>query len=144
MFYSFNFFMELSLITNNVKYITSISIPIIFSLYKEIIIRMINVCKLILRHVKEYCQEAAIHGPQHIVSPRLAIFERLVLLPMMYISLYSGQKRLKSCLRRKSMPPHIKRKWIWPPMNLPNSKMLSVTSGHLVGIQKHARLFFLW
>ena len=73
--------MELSLITNNVKYITSISIPMIFSLYKEIIIRMINVCKLILRHVKEYCQEAAIHGPQHIVSPRLAIFERLVFRP---------------------------------------------------------------
>ena len=38
--------------------------------------------------------------------------------------------------------PHTKRKWIWPPMNLPNSKMLSVTSGHLVGTQKHARLFF--
>ena len=78
--------------------------------FEAIMNRVVNVCKTILQHVKEYCQEAAIHGPQHIVSPRLAIFERLVLLPLMYISLYSGQKRLKSCLRRKSMPPHIKRK----------------------------------
>ena len=78
--------------------------------FEAIMNRVVNVCKKILQHVKEYCQEAAIHGPQHIVSPRLAIFERLVLLPLMYISLYSGQKRPKSCLRRKSMPPHIKRK----------------------------------
>ena len=40
--------------------------------------RMVNVCRLILRHIKEYCEEAAIHGPQHIVAHRLAIFERLV------------------------------------------------------------------
>ena len=80
--------------------------------FEAIMNRVVNVCKTILQHVKEYCQEAAIHGPQHIVSPRLAIFERLVLLPLMYISLYSGQKRPKSCLCRKSMPPHIKRKLI--------------------------------
>ena len=39
---------------------------------------MVNVCRLILRHIKEYCEEAAIHGPQHIVAHRLEIFERLV------------------------------------------------------------------
>ena len=39
---------------------------------------VVNVCKKILQHVKEYCQEAGIHGVQHIASPRLAIFERLV------------------------------------------------------------------
>ena len=39
---------------------------------------MVNVCRLILRHIKEYCEEAAIHGPQHIVAHRLAVFERLV------------------------------------------------------------------
>ena len=39
---------------------------------------MVNIFQTLLRHLKEYCQEAAIHGPQHIVSPRLAIFERLV------------------------------------------------------------------
>ena len=38
---------------------------------------MINLCKKIAEHIKEYCEEAAIHGPQHIVSQRLAIFERL-------------------------------------------------------------------
>ena len=56
--------------------------------FEAIMNRVVNVCKKILQHVKEYCQEAAIHGPQHIVSPRLAIFERLVLLPLLYISLY--------------------------------------------------------
>ena len=28
----------------------------------------------------EYCEQAAIHGPQHIVAERLTIFERLVVL----------------------------------------------------------------
>ena len=41
--------------------------------------KMVNIIWILLRHVKEYCEEAAIHGPQHIVSPRLAILERLVL-----------------------------------------------------------------
>ena len=41
--------------------------------------KMINIFWILLQHVKEYCEEAAIHGPQHIVSPRLAILERLVL-----------------------------------------------------------------
>ena len=39
---------------------------------------MVNVCRAILQHIKEYCEEAAIHGPQHIVAHRLAVFERLV------------------------------------------------------------------
>ena len=34
---------------------------------------------------------------------------------------------------------HTKRKWIWPLNNFPNSKMLSVTSGHLRSIPKHHR-----
>ena len=38
---------------------------------------MVNFCKLILLHVKEYCEQAAIHGPQHIVSERLSRLERL-------------------------------------------------------------------
>ena len=40
--------------------------------------RMVNFLKLILQHVKEYCEQAAIHGPQHIVSERLTKLERLV------------------------------------------------------------------
>ena len=40
--------------------------------------RMVNFGKLILQHVKEYCEQAAIHGPQHIVSERLSRLERLV------------------------------------------------------------------
>ena len=40
---------------------------------------MVNFCKLILQHVKEYCEQAAIHGPQHIVSERLSRLERLVI-----------------------------------------------------------------
>ena len=40
--------------------------------------RMVNFGKLILQHVKEYCKQAAIHGPQHIVSERLSRLERLV------------------------------------------------------------------
>ena len=62
---------------------------IILSFFEAIIIiRMVNVFKIILQHIKEYCEEAAIHGPQHIVSQRLAIFERLVLhrLLQMYTS----------------------------------------------------------
>ena len=39
---------------------------------------MVNFSKLILQHVKEYCEQAAIHGPQHIVSERLLRLERLV------------------------------------------------------------------
>ena len=39
---------------------------------------MVNIFRILLQHVKEYCEEAAIHGPQHIVSPQLAIGERLV------------------------------------------------------------------
>ena len=42
--------------------------------------KVVNILWILLRHVKEYCEGAAIHGPQHIVSPRLAILERLVLL----------------------------------------------------------------
>ena len=44
------------------------------------ILKMVNIFRILLQHVKEYCEEAAIHGPQHIVSPRLAIFERLALI----------------------------------------------------------------
>ena len=39
---------------------------------------MVNIFKHILTHVKEYCEQAAIHGPQHIVSERLSRLERLV------------------------------------------------------------------
>ena len=58
----------------------------IYSLLKMVI-------RILLQHVKEYCEEAAIHGPQHIVSPRLAIFERLALITpienkLSYIPLY--------------------------------------------------------
>ena len=54
---------------------------------------MVDILRTSLRHVKEYCEEAAIHGPQHIVSPRLAIFERLALITpienkLSYIPLY--------------------------------------------------------
>ena len=53
---------------------------------------MINLCKKIAEHIKEYCEEAAIHGPQHIVSQRLAIFERLAsyvnLFPVIVVDLY--------------------------------------------------------
>ena len=38
---------------------------------------MVNIFKLLLQHFKEFCQAAAIHGPQHIVGQRLAMFERL-------------------------------------------------------------------
>ena len=50
--------------------------------------RMVNFCKLILQHVKEYCEQAAIHGPQHIVSERLSQLERLV-------TMYCEQKCFK-------------------------------------------------
>ena len=39
---------------------------------------MANIFKILLRHVQEYCKTAAIHGPRHIVSPQLAVVERLV------------------------------------------------------------------
>ena len=39
---------------------------------------MFNFWKKILEHVKDYCEEAAIHGLRHIVSQRLTIFERSV------------------------------------------------------------------
>ena len=47
--------------------------------FQAIMNRVVYFCKIILQHIKEYCQEAAIHGPQHIVNQRLAFFERLVL-----------------------------------------------------------------
>ena len=50
-----------------------------FSFFQAIMNRVVYFCKKILQHIKEYCQEAAIHGPQHIVNQRLAFFERLVL-----------------------------------------------------------------
>ena len=50
-----------------------------FFLFEGIMNPLVYICKKILQHVREYCQEAAIHGPQHIVNQRLAIFERLVL-----------------------------------------------------------------
>ena len=37
-----------------------------------------NLKMVIIQHIKEYCQQAAIHGPQHIVSERLSRLERLV------------------------------------------------------------------
>ena len=40
---------------------------------------MVNIFRILLQHIKEYCEAAAIHGPQHIVSQRLSIIERLVL-----------------------------------------------------------------
>ena len=40
--------------------------------------RMVNIFKLILQHIKEYCQQAGIHGPKHIVSEKLTRLERLV------------------------------------------------------------------
>ena len=43
---------------------------------------LVNLCKLILQHIKEYCEEAAIHGPQHIVAHQLAVLERLVLIQL--------------------------------------------------------------
>ena len=43
---------------------------------------MFKLWKKILEHVKDYCEEAAIHGLRHIVSQRLAIFERSVSLGM--------------------------------------------------------------
>ena len=48
----------------------------------RIINRMFKLWKKILEHVKDYCEEAAIHGLRHIVSQRLAIFERSVSLGM--------------------------------------------------------------
>ena len=41
---------------------------------------MVRFFKKILKHVAEYCEQAAIHGPQHIVAERLTILERLVVL----------------------------------------------------------------
>ena len=38
--------------------------------------KMVNFLKSILQHAKEYCEQAAIHGPQHIVSERLSKLER--------------------------------------------------------------------
>ena len=43
---------------------------------------MFKLWKKILEHVKDYCEEAAIHGLRHIVSQRLTIFERSVSLGM--------------------------------------------------------------
>ena len=41
--------------------------------------RMARFYKKILQHVAEYCDQTAIHGPQHIVSERLTQYERLVI-----------------------------------------------------------------
>ena len=41
--------------------------------------RMVRFYKKIQQHVAEYCEQAAIHGPQHIVSERLTRYERLVI-----------------------------------------------------------------
>ena len=41
--------------------------------------RMVRFYKKILQHVAEYCEQAAIHGPQHLVSERLTRYERLVI-----------------------------------------------------------------
>ena len=53
---------------------------------------MINLCKKIAEHIKEYCEAAGIHGPQHIVSQRLTIYERLAsyvnLFPVIVVDLY--------------------------------------------------------
>ena len=47
--------------------------------------RMVRFYKKILEHVAEYCEQAAIHGPQHIVSERLTRYERLVTIIMLVI-----------------------------------------------------------
>ena len=53
-------------------------IPIIDSFDHLIFNKMVRFFKKILKHVAEYCEQAAIHGPQHIVSERLTILERFV------------------------------------------------------------------
>ena len=57
--------------TNRIKYIGSVD--------HSIHTRMVQFYKKILQHVAEYCEQAAIHGPQHIVSERLTRYERLVI-----------------------------------------------------------------
>ena len=47
---------------------------------------MFNFWKKILEHVKDYCEEAAIHGLRHIVSQRLTIFERSVSLDIVGVA----------------------------------------------------------
>ena len=47
--------------------------------------RMVRFYKKILQHVAEYCDQAAIHGPQHIVSERLTRYERLVIFDFLWI-----------------------------------------------------------
>ena len=46
---------------------------------------MVNILKLLLQHIKEYCEAAAIHGPQHIVSRNLTRLERLVSYRYMFL-----------------------------------------------------------
>ena len=57
---------------------TILPLVMLYSVHHLTFYRMVNFCKLILQHVKEYCEQAAIHGPQHIVSERLLRLERLV------------------------------------------------------------------
>ena len=47
--------------------------------------KMVRFFKKILKHVAEYCEQAAIHGPQHIVAERLTIFERLVVHSLLHL-----------------------------------------------------------
>ena len=47
--------------------------------------RMVRFYKKVLEHVAEYCEQAAIHGPQHIVSERLTRYERLVTIIMLVV-----------------------------------------------------------
>ena len=58
---------------------------------------MANFLKILLRHLKEYCEAAAIHGPQHIVSPRLAVIERLVL--TYFLEIYRPIRRYHQKMR---------------------------------------------
>ena len=57
---------------------TIMPLVMLYSVHHLTFNRMVNFGKLILQHVKEYCEQAAIHGPQHIVSERLSRLERLV------------------------------------------------------------------
>ena len=58
--------------------------------------RMVRFFKIILQHVAEYCAQAAIHGPQHIVSERLSRFERFVTMinVIMLIGIHQLEKKL--------------------------------------------------
>ena len=70
----------------NLLFLKSVNETTIISIIAAILKRMVNFLKIFFRHIKEYCEEAAIHGPQHIVSRRLTIFERLVLFSALKIN----------------------------------------------------------